>query len=69
VLLSILPLAIIGTGSVQSFAVTMVFGILVGTTSSIIIASPILLFLGEKRLRPIAGKGIQAADPRPTPAH
>jgi preprotein translocase subunit SecF len=69
VLLSILPLAIIATGSVQSFAVTMVFGIIVGTTSSIFIASPILLFLGEKRLRPIEGKGIQAADRRPTPAH
>ncbi len=69
VLLSILPLAIIGTGSVQSFAVTMVFGIIVGTTSSIFIASPILLFLGEKRLRPVEGKGMQAAHSRPTPAH
>jgi preprotein translocase SecF subunit len=53
VLLSILPLAIIGVGSVQFFAVTMVFGIFVGTLSSIFIASPILLFLGEKRLRRI----------------
>jgi preprotein translocase subunit SecF len=51
VLLSILPLAIIGVGSVQFFAITMVFGIFVGTWSSIWIASPILLFLGEKRLR------------------
>jgi preprotein translocase subunit SecF len=53
VLLSILPLAIIGRGSVQVFAITMVFGIVVGTTSSIFIASPILLFLGEKRLRSV----------------
>jgi preprotein translocase SecF subunit len=52
VLLSILPLALIARGSVQFFAITMVFGIVVGTTSSIFIASPILLFLGEKRLRP-----------------
>jgi preprotein translocase subunit SecF len=51
VLLSILPLAIIARGSVQFFAITMVFGIFVGTWSSIFIASPILLFLGEKRLR------------------
>jgi preprotein translocase subunit SecF len=51
VLLSILPLAIIATGSVQFFAITMVFGIFVGTWSSVAIASPILLFLGEKRLR------------------
>ena len=51
VLLSILPLAILARGSVQFFAIVMVFGIIVGTTSSIFIASPILLFLGEKRLR------------------
>jgi preprotein translocase subunit SecF len=51
VLLSILPLAIIGIGSVQFFAITMVFGIVVGTWSSIFISAPILLFLGEKRLR------------------
>ena len=51
VLLSILPLAIIATGSVQFFAITMVFGIVVGTWSSIFIASPILLFLGQRRLR------------------
>jgi len=30
----------------------MIFGIIVGTSSSIFIASPILLFLGQKRLRP-----------------
>ncbi|GGF02975.1 hypothetical protein GCM10011611_05590 [Aliidongia dinghuensis] len=57
VLLSILPLAILGKGSVQDFAWTMVFGIVIGTTSSIFIASPILLFLGEKRLRRQAGAG------------
>jgi preprotein translocase subunit SecF len=51
VLLSILPLAILGIGPVQFFAITMVFGIVVGTWSSIWIAAPILLFLGEKRLR------------------
>jgi len=55
VLLSILPLALIGKGSVRDFAWTMVFGIVIGTTSSIFIASPILLFLGEKRLRQQAG--------------
>ncbi len=52
VLLSILPLAFMGGESVQGFAVTIIFGIVVGTSSSIFIASPILLFLGEKRLRP-----------------
>src|SRR6202045_3317275 len=52
VLLSILPLAIIGGASIRGFAVTIIFGIIVGTSSSIFIASPILLFLGQKRLRP-----------------
>jgi preprotein translocase subunit SecF len=52
VLLSILPLAIIGGEVMRGFALAIIFGIVVGTSSSIFIASPILLFLGEKRLRP-----------------
>ena len=59
VLLSILPLAFIGGESMQGFAVVIIFGIIVGTSSSIFIASPILLFLGEKRLRPAAAKAGQ----------
>jgi preprotein translocase subunit SecF len=51
VLLSILPLAFMGGESVQGFAVAVIFGIIVGTSSSIFIAAPILLFLGENRLR------------------
>jgi len=51
VLLSILPLAFMGGESVQGFAVTIIFGIIVGTSSSIFIAAPILLFLGKNRLR------------------
>jgi preprotein translocase subunit SecF len=50
VLLSILPLAFIGGESIRAFAVVIVFGIIVGTSSSIFIASPILLFLGQNRL-------------------
>ncbi len=52
VLLSILPLAIIGGEAIRGFAVTIIFGIIVGTSSSIFIASPVLLFLGQKRWRP-----------------
>jgi preprotein translocase subunit SecF len=51
VLLSILPLAFMGGESVQGFAVAIIFGIVVGTSSSIFIAAPILLFLGKNRLR------------------
>jgi preprotein translocase SecF subunit len=60
--LAVLPLALLTTGSVQGFAWTMLFGIVVGTSSSIFIAAPILLLLGENRLRrgteaPVAAPG------------
>jgi preprotein translocase subunit SecF len=64
VLLSILPFAVIGSESIRGFALVIIFGIVVGTSSSIFIASPILLFLGQKRLRPALG----AQDSRPAPA-
>ncbi len=51
VLLSIVPLAVIGGEAIRGFALAIIFGIVVGTSSSIFIASPILLFLGEHRLR------------------
>lgn len=52
VLLSITPFALIGGEAISGFGWAVMFGIVVGTSSSIFIASPILLFLGEKRLRP-----------------
>lgn len=51
VFLASLPLALFGGASLSGFAWVMLFGIVVGTSSSIFIAAPILLFLGEKRLR------------------
>lgn len=47
ILLSILPMAIWGGSAVENFAVPMVFGVVVATTSSIFIAAPILLLLGD----------------------
>ncbi len=49
--LAALPLALFGPQSISDFAWVMLFGIVVGTSSSIFIAAPILLFLGENRLR------------------
>jgi preprotein translocase SecF subunit len=49
--LAALPLALFGPKSISDFAWVMLFGIVVGTSSSIFIAAPILLFLGEGRLR------------------
>jgi preprotein translocase SecF subunit len=50
-LLSALPLALFGGDTLAGFAWTMLFGIVVSASSSIFIAAPILLFLGENRLR------------------
>ncbi len=49
--LASLPLALFGGTTLSGFAWVMLFGIVVGTSSSIFIAAPILLFLGEKKLR------------------
>jgi len=51
VFLAALPLALFGGAALSGFAWIMLFGIAVGTSSSIFIAAPILLFLGEHRLR------------------
>jgi preprotein translocase SecF subunit len=51
VFLASLPLALFGGSTLSGFAWVMLFGIVVGTSSSIFIAAPILLLLGENRLR------------------
>ena len=49
--LAMLPMAIWGGSAVESFAVPMVFGIFIAASSSVFIAAPILLFLGDWRNR------------------
>ena len=71
--LSALPLALFGGETLSGFAWTMLFGIVVGTSSSIFIAAPILLFLGENRLRrgteaPARPAAQKPAAPRPAGA-
>ncbi len=65
VFLAALPLALFGGPTLSGFAWVMLFGIIVGTSSSIFIAAPILLLLGEHRLRrdaqPVAPRGKVAA--------
>ena len=51
VFLASVPLALFGGASLSGFAMAMLFGIAIGTVSSIMIAAPILLLLGENRLR------------------
>ncbi|MGE5540468.1 MAG: protein translocase subunit SecD [Gemmatimonas sp.] len=52
VFLAILPLAVMSTGDIRQFAIVLLTGIVIGTSSSIFIAAPILLLLGEGRIRP-----------------
>ena len=61
VFLATIPLALFSTESVQSFAIVLLFGVVLATSSSIFIAAPILLFLGENRLR--RGRPEAAAKP------
>ncbi len=49
--LAMVPMAIWGGSAVESFAVPMVFGIFIAASSSVFIAAPILLFLGDWRTR------------------
>ena len=50
-LIALVPMAVWGGSAVESFAVPMVFGIVVAASSSVFIAAPILLFLGDWRRR------------------
>jgi preprotein translocase subunit SecF len=60
--LACMPLALFGGEALEEFAIMILFGIVVGTSSSIFIAAPILLFLGEGRLRRGVAKDAPAAE-------
>jgi preprotein translocase subunit SecD/preprotein translocase subunit SecF len=67
VFLASLPLALFGGESISGFAWVMLFGIVVGTSSSIFIAAPILLLLGEHRLRRDSSAPAHAPPVKPAP--
>jgi SecD/SecF fusion protein len=58
-ILAIAPLALLGGPALREFAVVLLFGLVLATSSSIFIAAPILLNLGEKRLR--GGKTVEVS--------
>jgi len=58
--LALLPMGVAGGSAVASFALPMLFGIVIGTSSSVFIAAPILYFLSQRRVQ----KGL--AQLRPT---
>ena len=51
-LAAIAPIVLFGGPALFEFSVVLVFGLILATSSSIFIAAPILLLLGEHRLRP-----------------
>jgi SecD/SecF fusion protein len=61
-------MAIWGGSAVASFAIPMVFGIVIAASSSVFIAAPILLFLGDWRASkkisppPRGGRTFEAED-------
>ncbi|MBI3515167.1 MAG: protein translocase subunit SecF [Proteobacteria bacterium] len=63
VFLATLPLALFAGEALRDFAIVLLLGIVVGTSSSIFIAAPILLFLGQKALRPGAPARVAASEP------
>jgi preprotein translocase subunit SecF len=63
VFLATLPLALFAGEALRDFAIVLLIGIVVGTSSSIFIAAPILLFLGQKALRPGAPARVAASEP------
>ena len=61
--LAMLPMAIWGGSAVESFAIPMVFGIIIAASSSVFIAAPILLFLGDWRTRRAKAAAGAAGEP------
>jgi SecD/SecF fusion protein len=59
--LAVLPLAVWGGSAVASFAVPMAFGVVIAASSSVFIAAPVLLFLGDWRGQ--RGRVMFAPDP------
>lgn len=49
--LALIPMAVAGGSAVASFALPMLFGIVIGTSSSVFIAAPIIYLLGRRRMQ------------------
>ena len=63
-LASLLALLILGGEVIRPFAWVLTFGIIIGTFSSIYVASPILLWIERKWPRPVGDRGGVATIPR-----
>ena len=59
-ILALIALAVFGGDVIWSFCISLLFGVLIGTYSSIFIAAPILIYLGVR-----VGEGVGAPDKGP----
>jgi preprotein translocase subunit SecF len=68
--LALVALAFFGGTVIESFSYAMLFGVVVGTYSSIFIAAPVLIYLGLKtgQVKPGDAKADAAAEAKPTKA-
>jgi preprotein translocase SecF subunit len=69
-LMALTGLAIFGGEALFAFSVAMIFGIIVGTYSSIFVAAPVLLMLGVRRgeeAEPLKPQGRTSGKPVPAP--
>jgi preprotein translocase subunit SecF len=62
---SLLALLIFGGAVIRPFAWVLLFGIVIGTFSSIFIAAPVLLWIERKWPRPTSVRGKHASEPAP----
>ena len=64
-ILALIALSIFGGDAIWGFCIALLFGVLIGTYSSIFVAAPILIYLGVR-----VGEGVGAEKPadKPTPA-
>lgn len=60
---ALMALAILGGEVIRSFAYAMIFGLIVGTYSSIFVAAPILIYLGVRQAPETASEAAAAAKP------
>ena len=60
-LLSVILLYVLGGDGIHGFAFALVIGVIVGTYSSIFVASPALLWMSQRTEAPPTGAGARAA--------
>jgi preprotein translocase subunit SecF len=58
-ILALIALSIFGGAAIESFAYSMLFGVIIGTYSSIFVAAPIMIYLG---LKPGEGRALSAEE-------